>query len=44
MMLQEFYIFKTIPNDFFKQKLWLPKDLSQIKLNTIFMYPITDDL
>ena len=44
MMLQEFYIFKTIPNDFFKQKPWLPKDPSQIKLNTTFMYPITDDL
>ena len=42
-ILKEYYIFKNIPNDYFKQKPLLPKDLQKINLNSKFTYPITDN-
>ena len=42
-MLKEYYKFKVILNDFFKQKPILPKQPQDIKIRTEYMYPITDD-
>ena len=43
-MFREYYKFKAIPNDFFKQKPILPKQSQDIKIRTEYMYPITDDI
>lgn len=43
-LLREHYIFKQISNDFFKLKPKLPTDISKIKTNTTFSYPINNNI
>ena len=43
-LLREYYTFKQIPNNFFKPKPKLPTDISKIKTNTIFSYPIDNNI